>query len=600
MKHQQIKKENKPVKLHSVIVLCVLFLFTLTINSQNVAINTTGVIGNASAMLDINSTNTGLLIPRIILSATNIAAPVVAPATSLLVYNTATAGVSPNNVTPGYYYWDGIQWVRITTNPVGGFYWSTLGNAATVDGTNFLGTTDNIPLNFRVNNQRAGRIDHLNFNTFLGYQSGNVITTGQYNSALGNRSLYSNTTGGANVAIGNWTLYNNLSGGENTAVGNEAMYSNTNGYFNTAIGTYSLYNNTTGNYNTASGHNALATNTTGEYLSAFGTYALRYNTLGVDNSAFGYATLLFNTIGSQNSAFGNESLRSNTTGSNNSAVGTFSLYSNTTGNFNTATGYNSLGNNSTGIENTSNGSYSLLNNISGNYNSSFGYRGLFSNSTGGNNSSNGHQALYSNTTGNNNTSSGSSALYSNTTGSGNTAFGYNAFLTGTTFNNSTALGNQSVITASNQIRIGNAAVTSIGGQVGWTTVSDKRVKSNIVSNIPGLAFIMALQPVSYNYDLVKEMEILGVDESLNSESSNNVSKTLYTGFLAQDVDSVAQVIGYDFSGIDKSGSLWGLRYAEFVVPIVKAVQEQQKIIENQQNTIDLLIQRIDDLENKKN
>src|SRR5687768_30856 len=107
--------------------------------SQNVAINTTGAVGNASAMLDVNSTNTGLLIPRIALTATNVAAPVIAPATSLLIYNTAISGVTPNNVTPGYYYWDGIRWVRFAT---GGF-WSLLGNAGTVNGTHFLGTTDN-------------------------------------------------------------------------------------------------------------------------------------------------------------------------------------------------------------------------------------------------------------------------------------------------------------------------------------------------------------------------------------------------------------------------------------------------------------------------
>ena len=63
----------------------------------------------------------------------------VAPAASLLLYNTATAGVSPNNVTPGYYYWDGAAWVRLAGGNPG---WTILGNSGTTPATNFLGTID--------------------------------------------------------------------------------------------------------------------------------------------------------------------------------------------------------------------------------------------------------------------------------------------------------------------------------------------------------------------------------------------------------------------------------------------------------------------------
>ncbi len=74
-----------------------------------------------SALLDLNvsdgsfATKLGLLIPRVELSATNLQAPITNPANSLLVYNTATAGVSPNNVVPGFYYWSGSAWVRLVT-----------------------------------------------------------------------------------------------------------------------------------------------------------------------------------------------------------------------------------------------------------------------------------------------------------------------------------------------------------------------------------------------------------------------------------------------------------------------------------------------------
>lgn len=80
--------------------------------SQNIGINATGAAPAASAGLDVDFNNKGLLVPRVALTATNAAGPIAAPTTSLLVYNTATAGAAPNNVYPGYYYWNGAAWVR--------------------------------------------------------------------------------------------------------------------------------------------------------------------------------------------------------------------------------------------------------------------------------------------------------------------------------------------------------------------------------------------------------------------------------------------------------------------------------------------------------
>ena len=70
-----------------------------------VGINTT----TTNAALDVTSTDDGLLIPRVALTASNVASPLTLPTISELVYNTATAGISPNNVTPGFYYWDGAK-----------------------------------------------------------------------------------------------------------------------------------------------------------------------------------------------------------------------------------------------------------------------------------------------------------------------------------------------------------------------------------------------------------------------------------------------------------------------------------------------------------
>jgi hypothetical protein len=72
---------------------------------------------NASAKLEVASTTQGFLPPRVALTATNVFSPIVgtsSAATGLLVYNTASAGTAPNNVVPGYYYWNGTIWVQIS------------------------------------------------------------------------------------------------------------------------------------------------------------------------------------------------------------------------------------------------------------------------------------------------------------------------------------------------------------------------------------------------------------------------------------------------------------------------------------------------------
>ncbi|MBV6485182.1 MAG: hypothetical protein KFKLKKLM_01735 [Flavobacteriales bacterium] len=133
----------------------VLLGFSNQVFSQNIGINGTGAAPAASAGLDVDFTNKGVLIPRVALTATNAAGPIAAPTTSLLVYNTATAGAGATAVTPGYYYWDGAAWVRFST---GGDDWKILGNANTTSGTNFLGTTNAQALDFRTNNTLRFRV----------------------------------------------------------------------------------------------------------------------------------------------------------------------------------------------------------------------------------------------------------------------------------------------------------------------------------------------------------------------------------------------------------------------------------------------------------
>lgn len=72
--------------------------------------NNPGTI-NANSVLEVESTNKGLLLPRIALTSTTAVAPLAAHVAGMTVYNTATAG----DVTPGYYYNDGTKWVRVGT-----------------------------------------------------------------------------------------------------------------------------------------------------------------------------------------------------------------------------------------------------------------------------------------------------------------------------------------------------------------------------------------------------------------------------------------------------------------------------------------------------
>src|SRR3990172_3103670 len=125
------------------------------------------------------------------------------------------------------YYLAGTSWQM--TRPGSGAAitdWSLTGNSGTVDGTNFIGTTDNIPFNIRVNDKKAGRIDSTSRNTFFGFQSGASVTTGKDNVANGYYTLFNNTTGNKNTAIGREALYSNTTAFQSTAVGYQALYSN--------------------------------------------------------------------------------------------------------------------------------------------------------------------------------------------------------------------------------------------------------------------------------------------------------------------------------------------------------------------------------------
>ncbi|MBK7029832.1 MAG: tail fiber domain-containing protein [Bacteroidales bacterium] len=273
-------------------------------------------------------------------------------------------------------------------------------------------------------------------------------------------------------------------------------------------------------------------------------------------------------------------------------------------------------NNTTGNGNVATGSNSMVANSTGNNNVAYGGNSLMTNSAGYQNTAIGNWALEQNSTGFSNTAIGASALRSNTIGSGNIALGENALTYSTTGSNCTAIGNYSGPSTlnltnwsgfgydagsgssiSNSIDLGNTSVTRIQGQVLMSIYSDGRIKENVLENVPGLDFILKLRPVTYNLNIHKQNELLyeGQKNTEDWTGKYDIEKIRMTGFIAQEVAKASADIGYDFNGVDKpetADGLYGLRYSEFVMPLVKAVQELNAVNEAQKVQNDELKQTI--------
>jgi hypothetical protein len=583
------------------IIACAIFFYD--VNAQN-TFPSSGAAGigttspQASSLLEVKSTSKGILIPRMTLTQKN---AIASPATGLLIYQT--------NSSPGFYYYNGSVWVAISSNSAN----TSLSNlkAPTAVNVHVLPAADSsINLGSSSLNYRniffkgklfQGSIPIMyndTLNTFIGQNAGSnpsfantavgsgalSNTTGPRNAALGYQALHNNTSGNRNIAIGCFTLTSNVTGSYNTAIGDAALFSNIGGYYNTATGWQALAFNTTGASNTADGYDALGSNTTGGDNTAVGINALELDTSGRYNTATGAAALEFNASGNENTADGDFALFLNTTGFSNVAVGTNALHSNQTESNVVGMG-DSVLYNSNAYGNTAIGSkagYTTQNPG----NSYFGYRaGYYDNSP--DNVAIGYQAGW---------------IVAN--GSGCTNIGYQAGPATGGYTNTTGIGFNVTPTASNQVWIGNTGVASIGGQVGWTTFSDGRFKKNIKENVPGLAFINQLKPVTYTLDISGLKKTKGEDKKENKNDSKSLTenslqeKTVHTGFVAQDVEAVVKKMNYDFDGVDapkNDKDFYGLRYSEFVVPLVKAVQELSQQNDEMKKTYEV---KINELQNQ--
>ena len=382
-------------------------------------------------------------------------------------------------------------------------------------------------------------------NAVFGYNALISNTTGAGNVAIGESALSVNTEGSDNIALGRGSLQSNTTGYNNFSFGYSSMNNNISGYQNISLGFESLLRNTSGSNNISLGARSLYNNTLGDRNISFGGLSLEKNISGSDNVSIGAYSLNKNTLGSQNISIGNSSLRDNTFGSNNIAIGNYSLLqSNGSSNYNIAIGFNTL--------------YNTLSTIG-------------------------------------NTSIGDESMFYNTTGESNTVLGYRAGNSIVSGNNNIVIGNLAATsngTVSNEIVLGNSSNNIIRSQVtSITALSDKRDKKNIQDLTIGLDFIKSIKPRVFNWDKREWYK--------NNISDGTKMEDHFTaGFIAQELDSAQNKFNADWLKLvyKSSNERWEATYGNLLPVMVKAIQEQQLIIDDQKLKLDEQKTRLESLE----
>ncbi len=130
----------------------------------------------------------------------------------------------------------------VVLTSLNGSSWTLTGNSGTNANTSFIGTTDAIDLNFRVNNISNGSLQGVSKNTLFGESAGRSLastTASKYNVGIGYQAFGTTTvsnTGTNNVAIGRLSSFDNTSGSNNVAIGYQAGNVITTGSNNLTLG----------------------------------------------------------------------------------------------------------------------------------------------------------------------------------------------------------------------------------------------------------------------------------------------------------------------------------------------------------------------------
>lgn len=224
-------------------------------------------------------------------------------------------------------------------------------------------------------------------------------------------------------------------------------------------------------------------------------------------------------------------------------------------------------------------------------NTSYGKNALAKSDANGENTAIGMTSLYNNSTGKGNTAVGMYSLNQNTSGSFNTVIGHDAMRLmvdgnpAQTLTNSSAIGSKSSVSGSNQVQLGDSNTTTYCyGAI--QNRSDRRDKADIEKTELGLDFILKLVARKWRWNYR--------DDYKGKENDGSKKRNRYhQGFIAQEVKGVMDELGVDFGGyqdhsINGGCDVLSLGYEEFIAPIVKAIQEQQQMIESLKSEIEML------------
>jgi len=288
---------------------------------------------NKAAVIDMSSTNKGMLAPRIALTGTTNFAPISGitsanqhTANSLLVYNTATVG----DVTPGYYYWlkptalASGKWVRIIDVPADVRLVGTNSHISQDAGVGGNGTAmpgnDNIAIG-------AGA---MNAATAVGAPAPYGLMA---NVAIGGGNQLAKVNGAGSVAIGYGNL-SNATTGTNLAIGALNLVKATEAGSNVVVGSTSMSEVTTASSNISIGISNLNALTEGSNNYVIGNLSLNAITNQTQNLAIG-AGVLPTAFGNKNIGVGSTVLNALGTGNDNVGLGVASGGALTTGSYNT-------------------------------------------------------------------------------------------------------------------------------------------------------------------------------------------------------------------------------------------------------------------------
>lgn len=461
-------------------------------------------------------------------------------------------------------------------------------------------------------------------NIAIGYKCADVLTTGNRNVIIGSNALLENDDSDDTIAIGSDALRELSSGSnyQNIAIGTGSMIYASDGFYqcsnNIAIGGQSL-RWAKGGLNIAIGYSAFEgydeagsgadNGIEGVYNIGIGFFVARayleaYGCTDIGNSAVNrctygwYHTNIGENVAQERPgnmpwciAIGWSAFKGNND-SGDSGEGTIAIGSLTMNNGGNPKRSIAIGHiaaqMSTGEDNVFVGAHSSKGMITGNQNVAIGAYSMASAGNVFENVAVGYNALYG------------------VTGSGCTAIGHGAGDLATSETNITCIGKDAQITGSNQIQLGDSSTTVYAyGSV--QDRSDKRDKADIRDTVLGLDFIKELRPVDFKWDLrddyvevieteyeeivptphgePKTQKVKKISSTEKPKDGSKKRTRFHHGVIAQEVKETMDKLGVDFGGYQdhkiKGGKdVLSIGYEELIAPMIKAIQEQQAVIES--------------------